>query len=510
MKKKPDGISMKTQMKYNQKTIRSKLTLSHFIVTVISIFILELLFISASYFYLKTELSAEWAGLWAAKLADAMSVQYEDNAQLKEIALSYVDVFDSVYLGEAGQPIRYPANSEWFLVISPSGRILSSNIADRFPIKHDLTSLELPGFSLNLKPEKRNDEEFLFDHIAYSYFIDGEAVFGQATIVNEKGDLAGWVYYGATVKERLLFFTKKMFITYFYVLAIASIVAILISGGLCGLIARSYSNRLIRLRDAMVSLTSGDFSVAIPARDGDEIDQVGEQFNIMAIQLQERISELKELADKNALLAEEVGALTSLEERSRIARELHDSIKQQLFAFRLSVGTAAKLMDKDAARAKTLITESSELAKDIQLELDEIIVQLRPSSLKNMGLPDALMELCQKWEKETGIATWINIVGQRKVSSAIEYALYRIAQEAFNNIKQHSCASQVRVLLEYETDLVRLCLEDNGNGFDATAIDKLFSTGLKGMRERAEELCGSFEIQRREGPGAVVCTKIPV
>lgn len=500
---------MKTQKKFNHKTIRNKLTLSHFIVTVISIFILGLLFISACYFYLKTELSAEWAGLWAAKLADAMSVQYEDNAPLKEIAQSYVDVFDTVHIGEAGKPVRYPENSEWFLVISPGGRILSSNISDRFPINYDLRAKELPGFSLNLKPEKRNDEEFLFDHIAYSYFRDGEAVFGQATIVNEKGDLAGWVYYGATIKERLLFFKKEIFIIYFYVLAIASIVAILISWGLCGLIARPYSNRVISLRDALISMTSGDFSVTIPVKDGDEIDQVGEQFNIMAIQLQQRIRELKELADKNALLAEESSALSSLEERNRIARELHDSIKQQLFAFTLSVSTAAKLMDKDAAKAKTLIIESNELAKDIQIELDEIIVQLRPSSLKNKGLPDALKEFCRKWEKGTGIVTWVSIIGQRKVSLAIEHALYRIAQEALNNIKQHSYANHVRVLLEYETDLVRLCLEDNGDGFDATDINKPFSTGLKGMRERVEELCGNFKIQRREGAGTVVCAEIP-
>lgn len=497
------------QIKYNQKTIRSKLTLSHFAVTVISFFVLEILLISAYYFYSETELSAEGAGLWAAKLADAMSIQYEDDATLKDIAQSYVNIFYTVYLGKAGEQIKYPANSEWLLVISPSGKIISSNIDDLFSADYDLRSMELPGFSLNLKPEKRNDEEFLFNHIAYSYSRDGEAVFGQATIVNEGGDLAGWVYYGTTIKERFLFFTKNMFINFFFVQATASVVAILISWWLCGLIARSYSNRLTRLRDAMVSMTTDDFSVTIHVKDGDEIDQLGKQFNIMASQLQERIRELKELSDKNALLAEEASALTSLEERNRIARELHDSIKQQLFAFRLSAGVAAKLIDKDTVKAKMIIVESDELAKNIQLELDEIILQLRPSSLKNKDLPEALKEYCQKWEKGTGIFTEVSIIGQKKASSEVENALYRIAQETLNNIKKHSCASQVKVLLEYETDLVRLCIEDNGSGFDATAVDNLVSTGLKGMRERVEEFYGSFKIQNNKDTGTVVCAEIP-
>ncbi len=491
------------------KTIRFKLTLSHFSATVLSVLAIELIFILAYLVYLNTRSGAEWAGIWAARIADAMSVQYDGEASLKDVALSYTDHYDNVSFPEQSNRHEYPHEAEWLVIVDPKGRVVTGTVSNRYHPGTLVGRESLPGFKSELLPQKRDDDEFIFNSISYDYSRDKNSYIGQATIIGENDRLAGWVYYGATIRVHDLF-TRESLAVYFGTLALSSAVGLGISWWLCGLIARSYSQRLTRLRDASVAVSSGDYSVCIPLKDGDEIDQVGEHFMAMAAQLDDRVRELRELAEWNALLAEEASALASLEERNRIARDLHDSVKQQLFGISLSAGAVEKLIEMEPDKAGKIIREIIGQTQDTQKELDEVIHHLRPPELGHKGLAAALKDLCFKWQAKTGIEVDVIISGTRELSLTTEYSFYRIAQESLNNIGRHSEASTVTIKFVCEMTYAELTITDNGKGFDIHSGRRTQSIGLSVMKERAEMAGGFFSISSVEGVGTRLTARLPV
>jgi signal transduction histidine kinase len=200
------------------------------------------------------------------------------------------------------------------------------------------------------------------------------------------------------------------------------------------------------------------------------------------------------------------------EERRRIAREMHDQFGQQLIALTLKLAALKKdcgVQTKLCEQIESLQAICQQLDKDI----DFLVWELRPTALDDLGLMAALSNYVRSWSKHFGVDAEVHAAGKRNnhLSSEIETVLYRIAQEALNNIAKHAKAGSVDILLEYRPAQISMVIEDDGAGFDETqrlgAVGS--GLGLVGMRERAALVGGTFAIESHPGSGSTVVVRIP-
>ena len=471
--------------------LQQRLTLSHLAVTVISVVILTILVLAGYFLYLRSNLAAAWAGDAAEQYAFELSLWAAENGILDE---ALAQEYTNTALGAFGLITAADADlAEWLIVIGPDGRILGSNFLDQYLPGEDAAAL--PGFNPNASPTQ--------PHFAT---LNGASV-GQAAIANDDGRLLGWIYYRFPDDSRFLLSdaARNALLT---VLG-AALIAVIVSGAVGGLLARQFSRRLNALSQASAAFAAGDLDRRVPLQGDDEITQLGAQFNRMAGQISRQMEELRQLAETNARLAEEARALAALEERNRLARELHDAIKQQLFGLGLTAASAKQLLTPEPEKAAKRLEQITVMAQQIQEEMDNIIRQLRPSSLNDQGLAEALQTLCADWQSQTDISLDLSIQQARPLPLDVEHSLYRVAQEALNNIARHAQASKVVVTLGYEETAVRLQISDNGTGFDS-AQQKSGSSGLKNMAERVAGVDGRLTIESQPGQGAVIAAQIPL
>ena len=213
---------------------------------------------------------------------------------------------------------------------------------------------------------------------------------------------------------------------------------------------------------------------------------------------------VRDLADHAAVLIEHSRLyearreLSVLEERNRLARELHDALTQSLFGLRL------RLEAGDTEGATNLL-------EDIFAELRSLILQLRPPDLERDGLAASLAKHLEVVGRTHGIDTHLDAGRVGDVSTETEQALFRIAQEAVTNVVRHAAAHEVTVGLARRDDVVTLAISDDGQGFEPA--DHAISSrrlGLVSMRERAADLGGSLTIESEVGVGTTVRAQVPV
>jgi signal transduction histidine kinase len=206
------------------------------------------------------------------------------------------------------------------------------------------------------------------------------------------------------------------------------------------------------------------------------------------------------------------------DERKHIARELHDQVGQALATLLVwlrsheSAGSSHEeltIKQFELQEFKDVVSASMDIVRDLVLDL-------RPSALDDLGLVPALERFIQRCHDRHGIAIDFEMIGfeGERIPQTIETALYRITQEALSNIVQHASASHVSIVLTQRTGMVVLVVEDNGFGFDANWLfqNELVENwlGLAGMRERAELLGGKLTIESLPGEGATVYAEIPL
>jgi NarL family two-component system sensor histidine kinase LiaS len=266
-------------------------------------------------------------------------------------------------------------------------------------------------------------------------------------------------------------------------------------GTVFGLItARGLTRRLRTVTQAADAWSRGDFSVTIADRSNDELGQMARHLNRMSQQLENLMHTRQEFA--------------MLEERNRLARDLHDSVKQQVFATAMQVGAARELLPDNPTSAEDCLADAEQLARQAQQELNTLIRELRPAVLKNKGLVKALREYLADWKKQTGVQVNLRLQGERTIPLGIEQVLYRVIQEALANVTRHSGATDVDVILTWESTRVILRILDNGHGFDLpTAEGK--GVGLQSMRERVQESGGIFTVKSNEN-GTRIEVVIPI
>ena len=281
---------------------------------------------------------------------------------------------------------------------------------------------------------------------------------------------------------------------------IAFTVAAVIVGALFGIFtARPLTQRIKHLALITAAWGHGDFSQPIHDTSHDEIGQLASHLNNVSQQLHSLFSTRQQL--------------TALEERNRLARDLHDSVKQQAFAITMNLGTAQMLWEKNPQEARAKLQTAIELANQTQHELTSLIQTLRPAQLESQTLLPALRELLQTWEAQTKILTLYSLpesVGAMHaspLSDQAQQAIFRVTQEALANIAKHSGATKVNFALAVSKDKMVLEIRDNGRGFDAKVQHG--GLGLRSMSERVEEAGGAFNIGSSK-EGSVVKVEIPL
>jgi signal transduction histidine kinase len=212
----------------------------------------------------------------------------------------------------------------------------------------------------------------------------------------------------------------------------------------------------------------------------------------------------------HARLYERSRELSIVEERNRIARELHDAVTQKLFSLRLTVDAAAALLTKDPARAGAELATVRRLAAQASDELRGIVVGHRPADLAGDGLDVALRKQAELLDRVHEPA--VRFVGQSipRLPDTKQEAVYRIAQEAVHNSLRHADAGRVDIDLVSRDGLVVLEVSDNGRGLDpSVAAGASRRLGLTSMRERARAVGGRFSVSSTPGGGTTVRLEVP-
>jgi signal transduction histidine kinase len=253
--------------------------------------------------------------------------------------------------------------------------------------------------------------------------------------------------------------------------------------------------------------------MGVPIVGGDRVvgafyltDKEGEaEFTAADQELIEMLAPHAALAMENARLSERSRELSIVEERNRLARDLHDSLVQKLFGVVLAAKSASTLLERDADDARAQVDRLGELAQDAISELRSLVFQLRPVAIETEGLAEALRKHVDVLRRVHSTTVSLDLSGTPRLRPGVDDEVFRIAQEALHNALRHSRAARIDVRLEENGHGLALSVSDDGVGFDpgAPAL-RARRLGLTSMEERARELGGRLEIDSAPGAGTNV------
>jgi len=209
----------------------------------------------------------------------------------------------------------------------------------------------------------------------------------------------------------------------------------------------------------------------------------------------------RRLQDHAAQLEE----LAVVQERSHLARELHDSVTQTVFSMTLAVQTAQVLQTKDVSRVAAQLDRVVELARNASREIQAIVKQLRPASIAEQGLAAALRDYLAERQARDGLIARLEVNGERQLPDNVTLGLYRIVQEAVNNVIKHAGTREVTIMLNLRDRPAGIEVIDQGAGFTANEMTpQRGHMGLASMAERARELGWTVAIESIPGQGTRV------
>lgn len=197
-----------------------------------------------------------------------------------------------------------------------------------------------------------------------------------------------------------------------------------------------------------------------------------------------------------------------LQERNRIAREIHDSVGHYLTAQSIQLENTALFLTKEPDKAANYLAKARQLGKEALASIRASVATLRKNPLKERSLIEILNQLTTEFQLNTNINITSKIDLITPLTADITTALYRIVQEALTNISKHSQATQVKLQLKETTEKITLFIQDNGDGFNPSENTTGF--GLQGIQERAEALAGKFTLKSADGEGCQIIVEIPL
>lgn len=382
--------------------------------------------------------------------------------------------------------MAFSASQSTLTVLDSTGMIISTNNKNVFPVgeyidvfltEDELDILDMANAALVPAPQ------FII--------LEQESV-SMALPIRKGSEIVGTIfaqYYAPTLLEQVTAAVVGFFPELPIFILISACIGVIFGFG----IASSFTRRLDHLESITMQWGKGDFSTSAEVRGNDEISRLALQLNHMSEQFQA-------LIEKEQLLA-------SMEERNRLARDLHDSVKQQLFAISMNLGALRTLLGSDKKKALQQIEVSSALAQQALDELSMLINTLRPLQLGEQTLSEAVAEFVQVWQKQTGISVVFRKEGEVfSIAPEDEQSLFRVTQEAFSNIRRHSRASAVSMVMHYTPTQMDLQISDNGVGYDMDNVEH--GLGLRSMEERINELEGTFAMNSSKN-GTSITIQVP-
>ena len=214
------------------------------------------------------------------------------------------------------------------------------------------------------------------------------------------------------------------------------------------------------------------------------------------------------VAVERSLLAERAAATARSEERAALARELHDTIVQDLTAIALHLESAERKAGSEPEKSKERIATAMALARSALDEVRRNVDGLRSDPLAGESLVRALSRIGRAFTSETGVQVTIEAPNLPQLVPEIEFTIFRVVSEALSNVRRHAAARHVDVRIDADAQAVRVRIRDDGRGFDAASSPGGF--GIVGMKERAESLNGTLELQSSEGDGTTLVASLPL
>lgn len=469
------GTTMRLLSFFKYRRLQWKLTLYYVIITFVVLFVLEiialLLFVSFVTYNKGRTLELQ-TGIQAQVLSDNFNGPFMNKTNLDKALKDW-----SIEIG-----VEFEGFS---MIMDRNGEMIALNGEgiEKIDIPSDLPDKVQSNVdaALALTPDEAHEMK------TYRHEQDG-IVYIVVPLANEK-DVRGTLL----VKAENIQFSPEHFWKGTSAFFGWSTLIFLIGAAFVGIAFGVFTSRSLvkRIRNILVSTdqwSKGDFTILVEDRSKDELGQLARRLNQMAHKIRRLFRVQQDFA--------------TLEERNRLARELHDSVKQQLFATSIWINTGKSLIEKDVNTANEHLQKAEKLLHQTRSELSALILELRPVVLEGKDLSRALMDYIAMWQEQTGIDVKLKLTGEKQILPVVEEAYFRIIQEALNNVARHSGASLVDIHLDCEEE-VTLIIQDNGGGFDMYQ-NKQQGVGLSSMSERTQTLKGQISIQSSPGNGVKI------
>jgi NarL family two-component system sensor histidine kinase LiaS len=254
-------------------------------------------------------------------------------------------------------------------------------------------------------------------------------------------------------------------------------------------------------------LARGQYQAQLPTGATGELGYLMRQLRLMADSLVGQVQALRRLAEDRATLAQRAERVAVLEERQRLARELHDTVSQELFGLAMLLGATRQLLPQDADIARQHLLQAEEAAQRAQATMRALIRALRPVELAGQTLAQALLALQRDIEERVGVAVHVEGSVPETLPRGVEDALFRVTQEAVANAVRHGHPAHVTIRAEARDDDLVLTIVDDGSGFDPATVPE--HVGIPGMRERLAEVGGRLVVWSLPGQGTRIEARIP-
>ncbi|WP_245631724.1 sensor histidine kinase [Alicyclobacillus ferrooxydans] len=287
------------------------------------------------------------------------------------------------------------------------------------------------------------------------------------------------------------------------------VVWLLIGFGIGYTVVQPFLRRLYNLEEAATLIAAGRLQHRIDGvEEWDEVGRIGRQFNVMAEQIEEQVRTLRRLAEENRRLAVDAEQLATVQERQRLARELHDSVSQQLFALSMLASSALKQERQQLPTLPNTVAQIAEIATTAQREMRALLLHLRPIELQGRNFDEAAKSFLDAISDRHQLSCTFVQKTNIALEPAVETQLFRILQEAVGNVLKHADARTIQVTWERSGTMCTLSIVDDGKGIEPS--DEVGdSYGIHAMKERATALGGRCNIWRI-GQGTAVEVQLPI
>lgn len=267
--------------------------------------------------------------------------------------------------------------------------------------------------------------------------------------------------------------------------------------------------KLELLRETLLSWEKGNVVRSVPELGTDEMGRLGDQLGRISKKWEEQVTSLQRLSTNNAQLAEQARVSAIVEERQRLARELHDAVSQQLFAISMTATAVGRTLEKDFDKAQRQVALIEEMAAVAQSEMRALLLHLRPVYLEGKPLEQGLRELIKELKVKVPMEIVFEMDEGIQLLKGIENHLFRIIQETMSNTLRHAKADKMEIRIHQKKDMVWVMLRDDGMGFELNET-KQASYGLSNMRERVNEIGGSIQFITAPGKGTRIEITVPI